>query len=88
MTKFTWKTKLNDVTFNKDREELEWTSEEMDSAVEIYKDEGLLKSEPLYAILEKGEFYAFTTLNKRFRITTTKDGITPNKEEDKDEDVT
>ena len=86
MTKYTWTTRLSNVTYDKDTNEIDYTDEEMDEAISIYENEDLLKSEPLYAILEKGEFYAFTTLNKRFRITTTKDGITPNKEEDKDED--
>ena len=42
MTKYTWKTKLNNVSYDSDTDELDYTDEELVDAVSIYKDESLL----------------------------------------------
>ena len=68
MTKYTWKTKLNNVSYDSDTDELDYTDEELVEAISIYKDESLLQSRPVYALLKQGKFYEFTTNNKTFRI--------------------
>ena len=68
MTKYTWKTKLNNVSYDSDTDELDYTDEELVDAVSIYKDESLLQSSPVYALLKQGKFYEFITNNKTFRI--------------------
>ena len=69
-TKYTWKTKLNNVSYDSDTNELDYTDEELVEAVSIYKDESLLQSSPVYALLKQGKFYEFTTkYNKTFTTT-------------------
>ena len=61
MTKYTWTTKLSNVTYDSDTKEYDWTDEELTDAVSIYKHEELLLSRPVLALIKRDNFYEFTT---------------------------